>query len=609
MPSRNHLVVLPAVALAACQTETGSTAGIPVQIEDSAGVRIVEYMGTPVIDAPFRFSAEPRYRHGASPGDYAFRGIHSGRLFPDGSAVVSDVFNEELVVLSPDGTTHEVLAGPGKGPGDVSYVGAVFALGQDRVLAADLNLYRVTVFADGAVERTVDIRHTRGLGVQGIGPSGQLLLATNSFRSGFEGEWLPGHMARFDLGTGALDTVASYDFISRPPPGLRWNPIGAGGTVAVASGHFVYARSDRPEVTWRLPDGTVTRIVRWQAEPAPLTEESLDGIEAGLRASNQMANPGAPDADIDRMTDDDMAIYRAVIGGPKPLFTIPFGDAEGRVWLPSYRPGDAREGAPDYTVISADGEWLGTVEAPPRFRVLDVAGGLVLGVHRDELEVESVAVYALEGDETGQRDAVQLPAATSATSAVAETDGAAADQEPTKWRVEIDVDEGNPLDTMRNAYSPAAGPPEALADLEGDFRSLIRYLCLNANEREAGNVAPVLLGFWEPPRPTAAAVPGSLITGPLELRTTWGEEAVVLRARAVPARYRIFLDQEDAQDRGTGESSDAEFVRRLLESPSTASDSLLIELDWEEVGAVRYTYPLEGAADAIREAGQPCGIG
>ncbi len=609
MPSRNHLVVLSAVAFAACQTETGPTAGIPVQIEDSAGVRIVEYMGTPVTEAPFRFSAEPLYRHGASPGDYAFRGIHSGRLFPDGSAVVSDVFNEELVVLSPDGTTHEVLAGPGKGPGDVSYVGAVFALGQDRVLAADLNLYRVTVFADGAVERTVDIRHTRGLGVQGIGPSGQLLLATNSFRSGFEGEWLPGHMARFDLGTGALDTVASYDFISRPPPGLRWNPIGAGGTVAVASGHFVYARSDRPEVTWRLPDGTVTRIVRWQAEPAPLTEESLDGIEAGLRASNQMVNPGAPDADIDRMTDDDMAIYRAVIGGPKPLFTIPFGDAEGRVWLPSYRPGDAREGAPDYTVISADGEWLGTVEAPPRFRVLDVAGGLVLGVQRDELEVESVVVYALEGDATGQRDAVELPAATSATSAVAETDGTVADQDPTKWRVEIDVDEGNPLDTMRNAYSPAASPPEALADLEGDFRSLIRYLCLNANEREAGNVAPVLLGFWEPPRPTAAAVPGSLITGPLELRTTWGEETVVLRARAVPARYRIFLDQEDAQDRGTGESSDAEFVRRLLESPSTASDSLLIELDWEEVGAVRYTYPLEGAADAIREAGQPCGIG
>ena len=145
MPSRNHLVVMLAAGLAACQAESRAAAGFPVQIEDSAGVRIAEYIGTPVAGAPFRFPAGPRYRHGANPGDYAFRGIHPGSLFPDGSAVVSDVFNEELVVVSQDGTTHELLAGPGEGPGDVSYVGAVFALGQDRVLAADRELGRVTI--------------------------------------------------------------------------------------------------------------------------------------------------------------------------------------------------------------------------------------------------------------------------------------------------------------------------------------------------------------------------------------------------------------------------------------------------------------------------------
>ena len=183
-----------------------------------------------------------------------------------------------------------------------------------------------------------------------------------------------------------------------------------------------------------------------------------------------------------------------------------------------------------------------------------------------------------------------------------------AEQEPTGWWVDIDVDEGNPVDTMSNAYSPAADPPEALADADGDFRSVIRYLCLNANEREMGSVAPVHLVFRERPRPAAQPVPGSIITEPMELRTTWGDEVVVLQAQAVPVRSRIYLHQDDAVDRGTGESSDAEFVRRLLESPSTASDSLTIELDWEEVGAVRFTYALQGAATAIREAGRPCGI-
>ena len=398
MRRETSLVVMMAMGVAtACAGGAEGNPDVGVSVQDSAGVRIVEYAGPPTADAPFRFAAEPRYRHGTNPGDYAFSGIHPGGLFPDGAAVVSDVFNEELVALSPDGASHEVLAGPGEGPGDVSYVGTIFAVGQDRMLAVDFNLNRVTFFAGGSVERTVDLRRTDGHTVVGIGTSGELLMRTGTYRSDFEEEWLPGHMARFDMETGALDTVASYDLMPRPPPELRWDPIGAGGWVAAAAGHFVYARSDRPEVVWHRPDGNVTQIARWQAEAAPLTEELLAGIEAGLREGNQMTNPGASDADIDRMTDDDMADYRARLGGPMPLFTIPVGDSEGRVWLPAYRPGDRREGTPGYTVISADGEWLGTVEAPPRFRMLDVAHGLILGVQLDEMNAESVVVYELVG--------------------------------------------------------------------------------------------------------------------------------------------------------------------------------------------------------------------
>ena len=392
------LVPVAAVTLGACESQPAATGAVPVEIEDSAGVRIVEYAGRPDIEAPFRFPAEPRYRHGANPGDYAFQRMSAGRLLPDGGAVVADAFASEIIVLAADGTTYDPLAGPGEGPGDVSYVSAIFALGRDSLLVSDPFSNRLTLFARGSVARTVDIRHADGLGADGIGSSGHLLMSTSSFMSGFEVEWLPGHMARFDMETGAIDTVASYDYVSRAPEGLRWDPIGAAGTVAVAAGRFVYARSDRPEVIWRRPDGTVTQIVRWRAEAAPLTEALLVGIEAGMRESNQMANPDASEARINEMTDDDMSTYRARVGGPMPLFSRLFADAEGRVWLPSWHPGDAREGASHYTVISADGEWLGTVEAPPRLRILDVADGLVLGVQLDDMDVESVAVYELAGN-------------------------------------------------------------------------------------------------------------------------------------------------------------------------------------------------------------------
>ncbi len=398
MGNRYHFILMLAAALVACGRDTELTGDMQVQIEDSAGVRIVEYAGVPEVEAPFAIAAEPVYRHGVNPGDYAFRGINVGRLFPDGSAVVSDEWNSELVVLSPDGATHEVLARRGEGPGEVTYVNAIFALGQDSVLMADPRLGRVTLFAGGSVPRTVDLLRLSGLGVEGIGSSGELLLATRvpaERRSGLEGEWLPGHMARFDMETGALDTVASYDFTSRIPPGLEWNPIEAVGEVMVATGQFVYTRSDRPEVTWSLPDGTVTQIVRWQAEPAQLTEELLEPVEADERMRNRVAYPGLPDSRIAQITQEDMAAYFASIGRPLPLFGPPFADAEGRVWLPSYRPGGSQEGASPYTVISSDGEWLGKVEAPPRFRILDVTGGLVLGVLRDEMDVENVVVHEL----------------------------------------------------------------------------------------------------------------------------------------------------------------------------------------------------------------------
>ena len=399
MPGRSHFILVLMAGVGACGGDTSKTGDVPVEIQDSAGVRIVAYEGTPTTAAPFRFPAEPRYRHGANPGDYAFRGVNVGRLFPDGSAVVSDDGNSELVVLSPDGTTHEVLARQGEGPGEVMYVYAMFALGQDSVLMADPRLGRVTLFAGGSVARIANLHRSTGLGGAGIGSSGELLLATrvpSERLSGFEREWLPGHMARFDMETGALDTVASYDYMPRIPPGLEWNPIAAVGEVMVATGQFAYTRSDRPEVTWSLPDGTVTQIVRWQAEPAQLTAELLEPVEADERMRNRVAYPGLPDSRIEEITQEDMAAYYASIGRPMPLFGSPFADAEGSVWLPSYQPGGSQDGLP-YTVISSDGEWLGKVEAPPRFRILDVTGGLVLGVLRDEMDVENVVVYGLMG--------------------------------------------------------------------------------------------------------------------------------------------------------------------------------------------------------------------
>lgn len=180
----------------------------------------------------------------------------------------------------------------------------------------------------------------------------------------------------------------------------------------------------------------------------------------------------------------------------------------------------------------------------------------------------------------------------------------AAEQSPTAWRVDLVVD--HPQDTMGNAWSPAATVPEALSGAEADFTSHIRSLCLNAHERELGNVAAVSIRFRTAPRlvfENEGQASGSM---PTVLHAIWGSESVALNVSAI--RGTLYFEQEDAAERETGESSNSEFLRRLLEGGSTEEDALEIELDWEEVGPVRYTFSLEGAADAVREAGRPCGL-
>ncbi|MDE2796569.1 MAG: hypothetical protein OXL34_17270 [Gemmatimonadota bacterium] len=391
-PHRILLTALATLALFACAGDTTQIADAVVQ--DSAGVRIVQHTGAPDAEPPFAFAPEPVYRHGDSPGDYAFARIWRGILLGDGSAAIFDAGSSEVVRLNPDGTFHSVLAPAGEGPGEVSrLVTSMFAVGQDGILVLDLGQTRSSLFVNDALAHTASILDLRGatsLWPMGIDDAGRFLVATSSFLPGFEEEWLFGHMARYDPETGAVDTVGSYKFVpgeSNPAPGI--------GDVFVSGGQFVYVRTDIPEVVWHLADGTVRQIARWQLDPRYLTEEDLEAIEPILRDRFRFANPGASDEEVESMTKRNMAGHEADLGNPIEHFKSPFADAEGRVWLPTSMPGVPGEGVPPYTVISSEGEWLGTMDGPAELRILDVGRGRVLGIVTDEMGVESVVVYDL----------------------------------------------------------------------------------------------------------------------------------------------------------------------------------------------------------------------
>ncbi|MGH9158580.1 MAG: hypothetical protein ACRD2X_01135 [Vicinamibacteraceae bacterium] len=81
-------------------------------------------------------------------------------------------------------------------------------------------------------------------------------------------------------------------------------------------------------------------------------------------------------------------------GEQVPLFSTAFIDRDRRLWV-----GEstwAAAGPPRrWSVFSSEGHWLGDVEAPDRFTLLDSRGDGVLGIWQDDLDVPYVQLHRL----------------------------------------------------------------------------------------------------------------------------------------------------------------------------------------------------------------------
>jgi hypothetical protein len=60
---------------------------------------------------------------------------------------------------------------------------------------------------------------------------------------------------------------------------------------------------------------------------------------------------------------------------------------------PYQRPGDADS---PWIVIHTDGQALGAIDIPEGIEVLDIGREFIVGLHRDELEVEYVSLFRIE---------------------------------------------------------------------------------------------------------------------------------------------------------------------------------------------------------------------
>jgi hypothetical protein len=390
--------LLLAALVAGCSGEAeGPEADVArATVRDSAGVRIVENDTMP--DATWRIRGEPLFTVGWDPAGPLFTWPQSGRVLPDGGAVVGESSEGTVYRLGSDGSVVETWGRSGEGPGEYQRFDAILLKG-DSVVISDGVLRRVTVRAPDGTLRIARLPSGHVLPVVAAAwRDGRFLVVEGEAYSGVgetRSEWVfqtqPVVVADPE-GAGA-DTIADLPHLRRwygtrgAPPG----PVRVKGRAGGLEIGFAWARSDQAEVRWYDDSGRLLQTARWEEEPAPLTSEWRDQLKQVLETAYEGRGPDFVAAQLARL-DEDLDLY----DGPLPYWERLHVDRLGNVWLSRY----PLLGQPPerWRVVARDGRAVGWVDLPGVIEILDITDDRILAVVQNELDVFAVVMLELLKD-------------------------------------------------------------------------------------------------------------------------------------------------------------------------------------------------------------------
>lgn len=397
------LALLP---LGAC--DQGQTSHTDFAVRDSAGVEIVENFA-PVwsATAAWHVAADPALQIGDvdGPEPYQLDRVTGAVRLSDGRIALADGGSRRIRYYDRSGQHLTDAGGQGGGPGEFGSLSGIHRMPGDSVAGWDALAKRLSVFDDdGVFGRAVTLDRVPGMsatlrGIFADGSAvvspGQTVQALQSLEPGEHRETVV--YLRFASDGALLDTLAvapgAESVVYREETSFGNNSIlfGRNHYVALGGDRFYAGDSDALDVTMSTPEGTPRRIIRRAGPPRAVTPADLEEArrladESAQRTRLMMAQAlGRPVPKPD-LTD---YVHRETW----PAFSRLLVDTEGHLWVRAYpAPGaDART----WSVFDPAGRWLGEVEMPERFEVLEIGGDYVLGRWLDEDDVPYVRVHPL----------------------------------------------------------------------------------------------------------------------------------------------------------------------------------------------------------------------
>jgi hypothetical protein len=408
---RTILLAVYAGLLTACgDAAPSATAAEPV-VRDSAGITIVENHAPRWAEGEgWRVSAEPAVEIGMidGPAAYQLDNVRNAARLRDGSIAIADGGSRQVRIYDADGRHLRSFGGRGGGPGEFETLFLVRPSRGDSIAAWDSRQRRLTVFdPEGAVGRVLTVEGVPGWLVPALGwfDDGSLVVspgmtpqALMEAESGLRREIRT--YLRVDP-EGGIDTLAigpgrdEVVYHEGTSFGTREVLFGRDAYAALRGDELVTGESGHFAIAHLGPDGITRRMTRLIGKPRPVSDAELDEArervrEARRESARRMAEQFGRPVEEDRSPVQHRDAY--------PFFDALELDTGGNLWVRVPAPGGAGGATMPRTwqVFDADGAWLGAVETPAGLRVTDIGDGHVLGVVRDDFDVEYVRMYRLE---------------------------------------------------------------------------------------------------------------------------------------------------------------------------------------------------------------------
>lgn len=364
-------------------------------------------------DAPFwsadeqwRLADTPTVSIGVDAGEepYMFYWVRGVLQLEDGRILVSDAGAHEVRLFDSEGVFVSATGRRGQGPGEYAEPATMDLFGptpSGNILVSDAFNGRLNVLdSNGKYVTQIEpgrAPNASGGGVVGLFGDGSLLFVAtdgdNALRAGNPGAIIRmrSQLRRFSDEGEPLELLAYADSRARfvnEVGGITtfpYIPFSADGQRVAAGDKLWVTTAAEPEV-WAVDfDGNEVARVRWRLLDRQRSADVYDRyVEVEL-------------AGIERETD--RMRYRHFYQQDLPLPEyIPshrnmIADELGNLWLERYRlPWEMQ---PRWDVVDPERGWLGVVETPPSFQVMQITAEAVVGVHRDEEGVTRVQVFGL----------------------------------------------------------------------------------------------------------------------------------------------------------------------------------------------------------------------